>query len=220
LDLITERWFDENKVTVNREASLKEFMSDAQIVRLTGAPACSTIFVTSDAGAIEFKVENDIFQEPMYRYLFQNDDGSFSFYLKNAVLVLVEDLTDEGIGPRCVIHEIYEAKSWTQFGIPIAHIEVSAVGDYSSFVLQKNPLRGYYVWATMGFDGDVPPAVTMRLNEEYKSCKRIVELVSSESGRAEWQRCGETVDLAFDLQDGSPSWNQLNLYMTYKGIEI
>lgn len=220
MDSITEAWFDEATVTVKREESLAGFMSDAQIVRLTGAPARSIISVTSDEGAIGFKVENNIFQEPMYRYLFQNNDGSFSFYLKNAVLVLAKDSTDEGIGPRCVIHEIHEAKSLAGSGILITHIEVSAVGDYSSFVLEDNPLRGYYVWATMGFDGDVPPGVTMRLSEEYKSCKRIVELVSSENGRDEWRRCGESVDLAFDLKDDSPSWSQLDTYMAYKGIEL
>lgn len=62
-------------------------------------------------------------KEPSYRYLFQNQDGNYSFYLKNVVLVLNEEHTNEGIGPRCVIREIHEAASWAKERVVITHIE-------------------------------------------------------------------------------------------------
>jgi hypothetical protein len=220
LDATTAKWFDDTSVSVHRAPELAGFMADEQIARLTGAPRNSVVRVSLENGGVAFQIDNDIFAEPMYRYLFQNLGGSYSFHLKNVVMVLAERHTDEGIGPRCVIREIYEAAKWADEGILITHIEVSAVGNYAHFVLTEQPLRGYYVWATMGFDGDIPGQVRIKLRPEHQKCSKISELIATEDGRNAWRIYGESVDLAFDLAMGSASWRQLAKYMNDKGIEL
>ncbi|MDQ1923966.1 hypothetical protein [Massilia pseudoviolaceinigra] len=218
MDPVTAKWFDDKSVTVTRAPELTDFMSDAGIVRITGAPRASTIHVYSDEHAIAFKVGNDIFDEPMYLYLFQNVNSTCTFYLKNAVFVLKEPFTNGGIGPRCVIREIMEAANWAKQQIPITHIDVSAIGDHASFSLEKNPLRGYYVWATMGFDARIPAGTLARLAPRYRHCKNISELVMTEHGREQWRMHGQSVELSFNLRANSTSWLQLARYMFYKGI--
>lgn len=173
-----------------------------------------------DVNGMVFRVENNVFSEPMYRYLFQNSDDNYSFYLRNAVFVLAEKYTNEGIGTRCVAREIHEAARWIDKQILITHIKVSAVGNLTTFGLKKYPLRGYYVWATMGFDADIPIATRQRLDPPFKACNSICELVSSEAGREQWKTLGDSVELSFDLAEGSASWLQLARYMHYKGIAL
>lgn len=219
MDATTAKWFDDTSL-VHRVPELKGFMTDEQITRLTGAPRGSVIWVSVENDGVAFRIENDIFAEPMYRYLFQNLDGTYSFHLKNVVLVLTEDHTHEGIGPRCVIREIHEAANWSKDGILITRIEVSAVGDYTHFGSATHPMRGYYVWPLLGFDGKIPNRVRTKLRPEYQKYSKISELVASEDGRTAWRIHGESVDLAFDLATDSPSWRLLARYMKEKGIEL
>lgn len=218
MDSVTARWFDDSTVVVARAPEYADFMTDQQIARITGAPRKSTVNIYTDEGFVAFKVQNKIFKEPMYRYLVQNSEGDYTFHLKNAVLVLAEQYTNEGIGMRTVVREIYEAARWVKEGIIITHIDVSAVGDYDSFWLADNPLRGYYVWATMGFDGDIPPSTLAKLEGQHRTYSRISELVNTAEGRDQWQVHGESVDLKFDLVLGSQSWQQLRRCMKSKGI--
>jgi hypothetical protein len=220
MDSITAKWFDDASVVVERAPEYANFMSDPQIARITGAPRNSTVSIYSDDDVVAFKIENEIFDEPMYRYLVQNPDGDYSFYLKNAVLVLAEKYANEGIGARTVIREIYEATRWAKDGVVVTHIEVSAVGNYDSFRLSDFPLRGYYVWATMGFDGEIPNKTLMKLGPDYKNYSKISELAGTHYGLNLWKIHGESVDLRFDLRVGSPSWQQLRRYMKDKGIVL
>jgi hypothetical protein len=218
VDRVTANWFDDKSVTVDRAPELTDFMNDPNIVRIAGAPRASTVHVFSDEHAIAFKVDNAVFDEPMYLYLIQNSQSTCSFYLKIAVFVLKEKFTNAGIGPRCVIRTLMEAPAWARQQITITHVEVSAIGDATTFGLEKNPLRGYYVWATLGFDAPVPAATRAKLALPYRNCKNISELVMTEQGRDQWRMHGQSVDLSFDLRANSASWLQLARYMYSKGI--
>ncbi len=219
MDATTAKWFDDNSVSVFRSPDMQGFMQDVQIARITGAPRNSQVHIAADEDAIEFRIVNNIFAEPMYRYLIQRADGSFRFYLKNAVMVLAEKYTNEGIGTRSVIREIFEAAAWANDGIHITHIEVYAAGDYAHFLSPRLPLRGYYVWPMLGFDADIPQAVHAKLRGKSTKCCKISELIATESGRDDWLLNGQSVNLAFDLALGSTSWRQLLSYMKDKGIE-
>lgn len=218
MDSVTASWFDDSTVTVTRDAEYADFMSDAQIARIAGAPRHSTVHIYSDDGVVAFEIRNAVFKEPMYRYLIQNLDGHYSFHLKNVVMVLREEYANRGIGTRCVVREIYEAARWVREAIVITHIDVSAVGNRYSYWLREDPLRGYSVWANLGFDGLIPPAARARLDAPYRRCSKISELVDTTDGRDQWRQHGETVDLSFDLRVGSGSWRQLRKHMKRKGI--
>lgn len=220
MDAVTKKWFDDASVTVVRAPALAGFMTDAHIARITGAPRDSVVHIYADERATAFRVDNAILSEPMYRYLFQHDDGSYAFYLKNAAFVLADDYTNHGIGARCVIREIDEAASWGRDGFPISHISMWAVGDFASFSLKHGALRGYYVWATMGVDADIPALTLAQMDPPFNQCRRISQLISTDMGRAQWRTHGISVDLRFDLAPRSTSWLQLRRYMKHKGISI
>ncbi|WP_167088191.1 YhbY family RNA-binding protein [Massilia frigida] len=219
LDAICREWFKTDTVKVKVELdNADEFLSAEEIAELTGAPKDSDIVVSRVGDVIQFRIRNPIFAEDMFRYLTADADG-LSYYLTNVVMVLKDEFTNMGIGPRCVVKEIYCARSLHE-ELPIRCIKLNGVGDYASFHWAKDPLRGYYVWPCMGFDAEIPDAVRTRLPEKYREKRRLSDLMLDEGGRKEWLRHGESVKLAFDLDPGSVSWEVLSHYVREKGIEL
>jgi len=219
MDAVYRKWFDADTVQVKIEVENPDnFLTVREVVELTGAPKNSKVLVRREESAIAFIISNDIFDEDMYRYLVNETDG-LSLYLKNAVMVLKEPFTNQGIGPRCVIKEIFAAKNLSD-ELPIVSIKVDATGNYDAFHWIKHPLRGYYVWACMGFDGKIPGKVIKQLPARYHHCAHVSELMQEDGGREQWLRHGDTVQLAFDLTPDSISWRLLLEYMTVKGVEL
>lgn len=219
LDDVYREWFDFETVSVSIELENSEdFLTALEIAELTGAPKKSRILVKRDDRVIAFIVSNDIFSEDMYRYLVDEPSG-LNYYLQNSVLVLKEEYTKKGIGPRCVIKEIHAA---TQLAseLPIRCIKVDAIGNYESFHWKKDPMRGYYVWAKMGFNGRIPAATLKKLSTPYQKCEFVSELMLDEGGRKEWFANGDSIKLEFDLRPNSVSWKILNQYMDEHGIEL
>lgn len=219
MDAIYSAWFKTDTVSVEIDLEkIDDFLSAEEIAELTGAPRDSRILVNEINGVIVFKISNEIFAEDMYRYLTADGDG-LSYYMTNAVLVLKEEYTKKGIGPRSVIKEIHAAYRLTE-ELPIRSVRVDAVGDFQSFHWEKDPLRGYYVWACMGFDAEIPQAVRLRLSESYRNKIYISDLMLDKEGRKEWLRHGESVKLSFDLENKSVSWKILSDYMKEKEIQL
>ncbi|MYM41419.1 hypothetical protein [Duganella qianjiadongensis] len=219
MDATYQEWFAPETVEVCIQlANPENFLNEHEIIELTGAPRNSKIVVKQVENAIAFIVRNDIFDEAMYRYLVVEPGGT-SMHLRNAVFVLKETYTHQGIGPRSVIKEIFCAHRLSD-ELPIKSIKVSAAGNFESFNWVKNPIRGYYVWSCLGFDGAIPTVVLKRLPSRYQSCKRISKLVETGAGRRLWQLFGESANLSFDLNPDSISWRLLSNYMNAKGIEL
>ena len=219
MDDVYREWFDSNTVSVKVDLqNANDFLTKIEIAELTGAPKGSTIHVKQDGAVISFAVSNEIFSEDMYRYLVAENNG-FSYHLKNVVLVLRKEYMEMGIGPRCVIMEIHAAANLLN-EVPINSIKVSAVGNYDSFFWENEPLRGYYVWARMGFDAKIPPTVLAKLAQPYQNLTLVSDLMRTVGGRSEWLVHGDSVDLEFDLKRNSVSWLLLSQYMSEKGIKL
>jgi hypothetical protein len=219
LDDVYKEWFNTESVSVKVELEqAEEFLTPPEIAELTGAPKNSRILVKTDGKVISFVVSNDIFAEDMHRYLV-NESANLNYYLQNSVLVLKEEYTQKGIGPRCVIKEIHTAAKLAP-ELPINCIKVEAVGNFDSFHWTENPLRGYYVWARMGFDGKIPKSVLEKLPEKYKHHDLISSLMQDDDGRKEWLRHGDSVKLEFDLRPESISWKMLIKYMDENRIQL
>jgi hypothetical protein len=221
LDDVYKEWFDTKSVSVKVElAGADEFLSDDEIINLTGAPGGSEITVTQDETKtfIEFRIKNDMFASDMVRRLVNIQSGKFTYVLVNDALELKPEFSNRGIGTRCVIKEIFAAGDYLKD--LVESIEVQAYGNYESAQWRVNPLRGYYVWATMGFDADISAVVKSRLSQPFQSFSKISELMATDEGREEWARKGETAHLAFRLCEASTSWKILERYMTEKRIEL
>ena len=219
MDDVYKEWFDSSTVTVKVDLkNANDFLTSSEIAELTGAPRDSNILVKQDGAVISFAVSNEIFSEDMYRYLVAEKDG-YSYHLKNVVLVLRKEYTQKGIGPRCVIMEIHAAARLAN-EVPIKSIKVSAVGNYDSFFWENDPLRGYYVWARMGFNGKIPSSILAKVAPQYKNFNLVSDFMLTTGGRNEWLVYGDSVDLEFDLNRNSVSWQLLAQYMNEKGIEL
>lgn len=219
MDATYQEWFDPSTVEIAIQLAHPEnFLNEREIVELTGAPKNSKILVRQEQSTIAFIVSNDIFDEEMYRYLVLESGGQ-TLHLYNAVFVLKEPYTNLGIGPRSVIKEIFCATGLSN-ELPIKTIKVSASGNFESFNWIKNPIRGYYVWPCLGFDGAISPVVRKRLPQRYQYCTRISDLIKTRDGRRLWQIFGESAKLSFDLKTDSISWRLLLNYMYAKGIEL
>jgi hypothetical protein len=219
MDAIYQEWFDANTVKVAvKLANAHHFLSKREIIELTGAPKSSNIVVRQEGKSIALIVSNPIFAEDMYRYLIQDNDEK-SYHLRNVVLVFKDQYTNKGIGTRCVVKEIHAAAQLASI-VPIRFIKVDAVGNLNSFADEKYPMRGYYVWARMGFDGKIPAPVMPKLRAKYRKCVYVSELMREKEGQMEWLMHGDSIQLAFDLTPGSASWALLLQYMKEKDIHL
>jgi SPP1 gp7 family putative phage head morphogenesis protein len=75
--------------------------------------------------------------------------------------------------------------------------------------------NGYYTWARFGFDGDLTGMFWRRKlgDAGLTNVQRVSDLMTTPEGRAWWKEHGETVELEFDLRDGSYSMNVLESYV-------
>jgi len=217
MDALSAEWFKPESVTiVDKDNLLQSWLSDEEIARLSGAPKESQVIISLVDGNVELRVKNRILSEDMVRLLVQNDDHSgYSCYIVNSVFVVDPYWQNKGIGARSVAIEILQAQRLKI----VTKITTYAVGNYQAFLASNLPLRGYYVWAVMGFDGDLPPTTLDALPEKFKDCKKVLDLVTSPEGRDVWKQHGQSVTLSFDLAD-ERCWNQLRAYMSNRQIEV
>jgi len=70
---------------------------------------------------------------------------------------------------------------------------------------------GYYVWPRLGFDGPLPAG--LGLPPGLAGARTVQELLARPGGVAWWRDHGVRVEVAFDLQPGSRSWDILRAYL-------
>jgi len=218
MDKITKEWFDSSTVELLRAPELAGWHTDAELIRLSGAPRGSRVSARVNAGgAVELRVSNpDILREDMVRLVVQEADG-YAFHIVNAVFVLNGDLLGKGIGPRSVTIEVMQAKQLAY----IMRVRTFAVGNKHAFDAEL-PLRGYYVWPLMGFDAAVPAALLSHpdLPRSLPPSPTLLQLFQTERGEAFWLEHGESLWVEFDLKDGSASWERHRRYTAERRIEV
>ena len=219
MDEVYRQWFDASTVTVDVQMDNSEaFLTDLEIAELTGAPKNSTIIVKKTEKGISFEVANEIFESAMYRLLTVGETG-VAISITNEGLELAVQYTGQGIGPRCVIKEIFAAKSLYE-ELRIEEILVHAYGNFASFDSYPYPMRGYYVWAMMGFDAEIPDGIRNALDKEYQHVTQVSDLMRDDKGREQWLNHGDTIWLTFDLKVNSVSWRLLERFMADRRIEL
>lgn len=170
-----------------------------EIASLVGAPDGSRVIVTaSESGTVTANIAD--LKMTMVRYIKQKDGVPV---IKNDLFVV----HDKGKG---VGSEIFASQVENAARLGVARIETEASrGDAS------NILNGYYTWPRLGYDGPLPDGLPDR-PAGLAAARRVSDLMGSEEGRAWWKANGVTVDLEFDLAEGSLSRRTLDSYMTAK----
>ncbi|ALV06756.1 hypothetical protein [Roseateles depolymerans] len=218
MDETTKAWFVTSTVTVKRHRDLEGWLSDEELIRLSGAPKNSILNVSVlDGRAIELRVTNsDILREDMVRLLIQESDG-YSFHVLNAAFVINDWLLSRGIGPRGVVIQLHQAR---ELGF-IRCVRTWALGNRASFEAEV-PLRGYYVWPLMGFDAPIPKHLIdhPELPTQIDRHSSLLDLMSTPEGGAFWFEHGETLWTEFDLRPSSRSWRRLAQYTEDRHIEV
>ncbi len=73
--------------------------------------------------------------------------------------------------------------------------------------------NGYYSWPRYGFAGPLAPEVQRRLPPGFAYARDVLDLMGSPAGRAWWKEHGTTIQVAFDVREGSRSWRVFRGYL-------
>jgi hypothetical protein len=213
-DLTAQHWKDQ--VTVNRgrygdaltQGIFGKILTDREIGRLVGAPDGSTITMTRMLnGELHLKVEHP-WVGIMTRSVWKEGDGSIQ--MKNILLEL-NDSAPKGAGTRIFAQQRNQARK-----LGVEYINTDAIGRKGA------DHNGYYTWARLGYDGDIPPAVRSRMPAQFRDYETVHEimLLGGREGREWWKEHGDSFEGYFDLSRGSISNQVLDKYMEIRGIKV
>jgi hypothetical protein len=76
--------------------------------------------------------------------------------------------------------------------------------------------NGYYTWPRFGFDGPLPEAVRASLPPEWRGAANISDLMVDDQRRQWWLTNGISLNLTFDLREGSLSRKAWQAYLLEK----
>jgi hypothetical protein len=77
-------------------------------------------------------------------------------------------------------------------------------------------MNGYYTWARLGYDGDIPSHAPKR-PKALADATRVSDLMRSPEGRDWWKKNGVEMEMTFDLDANSNSSKVLDEYNRQKG---
>ncbi len=79
---------------------------------------------------------------------------------------------------------------------------------------------GYYVWPKFGFDAPIEESnKSGQIAELFPGAEYISDLYKTQAGRDWWLENGDSVELVFDMSEGSRSRDIFSKYMDRKGLE-
>jgi len=218
MDEITKKWFDASTVKVVLDSTLEGWLTTDELVRLSGAPRHSTLYVAPANGdMVELRVENaELLAEPLVRLVAQDGDD-FAFFIVNAAFNLNIGAQRMGIGARSVSIELHEALALKCF----TTVKTDAVGDYAS-AQWADPISGYLVWPLLGFDADIPRHLFShpKFPADRQGCTRLLELIETQEGEEFWEEFGSSIKVEFDLTPDSNCWKQHKRYTYERKIEV
>lgn len=174
-------------------------VSDAQLGKMVCAPPGATVSMfAASSGALVCAFSHEGVRA---RRSFRRDSGDL--VCKNVDLSIEPSSPHKGSGYRLFADQVQALK---QGGV--RRVTTEAAGDYSD----KN-INGYYTWARLGYDGQVPPRASSRMPEQFKQMKTIQQVMATPEGRAAWKAKGEEFLGTFDLTPGSTSLKVLSAYV-------
>ena len=77
-------------------------------------------------------------------------------------------------------------------------------------------MNGYYTWPRLGYDGDLKGKLSKKLPQELADATTVQQLLSKSGGKEFWKANGKSIELEFDLNDGSRSLSVLKAYQEEK----
>ena len=103
----------------------------------------------------------------------------------------------------------------------IPAMEESGIKYVKTFAMRNiHGWVGYYVWPKFGFDAPIEESnKSDQIAELFPGAEYISDLYKTQAGRDWWLENGDSVELVFDMSEGSRSRDIFNKYMERKGLE-
>ena len=146
----------------------------------------------------------------------------FRIYLNGPGYEATRTVTRKANGDL-VIHndEFRTQKTGTGLGLSIfaGQVETAAklgVARIDTYAARGPTWNGYWTWPRFGYDGPIPARNVPNLPPSLAGATRMSDLFRTKEGRDWWSKNGQSLDLIFDLTEGSLSRKVLAAYQAEK----
>ena len=180
-------------------------LSEEDIINMVGAQSGTEVEVsTYGVGAVQVSVT----------------DGNDNIGVMDRILF-------DDTGELAVEHELFTLTDSAPPGYAtkvmsaaIPAMEESGVKYVKAFAMRNEGWVGYYVWPKFGFDAPIEESrYSSKIEELFPGTEYISDLYKTQAGRDWWLENGDSVELVFDMSEGSRSRDIFNKYMERKGLE-
>lgn len=127
--------------------------------------------------------------------------------LKNESFQLVKELQGKGAGSDFFHQQVLNSE---KIGVKEIHTVAERYDN------PANPTNGYYTWARLGYNGNIPDPVYAKMGYDQRDAlpnKKVSDLMATEAGRQFWKEYGVTTKMSFDPKAGSTNRMILDKYM-------
>jgi GNAT superfamily N-acetyltransferase len=126
-------------------------------------------------------------------------DAEGKTYIQNRLFVVESGQQKKGIGTNMVRQQISFA-------------EEHGIDRLSTSAARARNTNGYYTWARLGYDAELPSILTNKLPRNLQGAANVSDLMKTPEGRAWWKRNGVSMHMEFDLKPGSLSRKMFDAY--------
>lgn len=191
---------DQAKIRKDIKAIFGRELTDREIASMVGAPNNAMVNISEGVGRNTVQFNIDSSEMSAIRTVKRNGRGEIVFH--NDIFVAFE--SGKGLGTKVFGRQVEQAAR-----LGVSKIETTAA--------RSDTFNGYYTWARLGYDGNIPARVSSKLPAGMKKATRVSDLMKTEAGRAFWKANGVQMEMSFDLKPGSTSRRTLNDYVKSKG---
>ncbi len=179
------------------------------IALLSGAVAESVLTITEwetdDFQALRIKISNDNIYNPPAKVVLKSDKNNHLTLVVDLQMIQ-PDMQGKGISAFALRQQVRMAK-W----LGVENLTAFAIGD-----INDPKHHGYYAWARLGFNAEIPNSLREKLPEQLKSAQELADLMETQQGREWWRQHGSDIAVKFDLSSGSKSLKILRKYLFEK----
>lgn len=196
-------WNDREEVKAQevREPAKKIFrgrdIEPDKLAQLSGAPNGATVRMRGIGSRIDMSVLQEQGVGRMDREVYQVD-GDIVLENKNLFL----DRPGQGLG-----FDIFRTQVETARELGVDRIKTYAWRD------AETKANGYYTWPRFGYDAPIPRGMTGLLPESLGTARRVSDLMRTQAGRDWWKENGVSLEMEFDLREGSRSMMLFEAYV-------
>ena len=227
-DPISKRLFGgRTSVTIDNKADVDAFtkkhfgrkFTKKDWSRLAGAPTGTQLTVTHRNGSVLIHAQRNSYVDILKREIKVDGNGQPFLYNSHFEAARHPDPDNPGrfksrvpnFGTRLLAQQVEAAR---QLGI--TRIHTFAAGDVSN-----GHFNGYYTWPRLGYSAPIPPHTLRSLHTEHPEWKDVADLhdlMLKKDGPAWWKQRGSSIEVDFDLRDGSRSMQRHQAYLENIGV--